>query len=226
MNERVKLVMKECLIQLVGQPSQELVDELFEQDQLLNKKIKELEYQQSADRNRENQEIEQKNSESSSDNSITPDFTNWLKDQHQNNQKVAQQNSFDNLQCSLALQLFSVDELKNMHPENLLLLQLIEVGNTLDSVIVSAKIIKTLNIDEEPAEKTDLSPTLEASPTIGGTGPNGNSNGQLAQAKAAQKKQINSNFIKFQQWKKRKCHCCMEPILDAGKAIICVNVVR
>ena len=32
-------------------------------------------------------------------------------------------------------------------------------------------------------------------------------------------------FDKFLIWKKRKCHCCMEYILDGGKAVTCVNII-
>jgi|TARA_B110001450_G_C17655112_1_gene494858 hypothetical protein len=33
-------------------------------------------------------------------------------------------------------------------------------------------------------------------------------------------------FDKFLIWKKRKCHCCMEYILDGGKAVTCVNIIQ
>ena len=32
-------------------------------------------------------------------------------------------------------------------------------------------------------------------------------------------------FDKFLIWKKRKCHGCMEYILDGGKAVTCVNII-
>ena len=41
-------------------------------------------------------------------------------------------------------------------------------------------------------------------------------------------KYVNTNidsFDKFLIWKKRKCHCCMEYILDGGKAVTCVNII-
>ena len=35
-----------------------------------------------------------------------------------------------------------------------------------------------------------------------------------------------SNFTNFStSFKKRKCHCCMEYILDAGKAVCCANLI-
>ena len=52
-----------------------------------------------------------------------------------------------------------------MNSENLLLLSLIEVGNTLDSVLVSAKVLKNLGIEDEP-EKTDVSPGGPLSPQL------------------------------------------------------------
>lgn len=35
-----------------------------------------------------------------------------------------------------------------------------------------------------------------------------------------------ANFSRFFNWKKRKCHCCMEYVLDAGKAVTCYNLIR
>jgi len=33
-------------------------------------------------------------------------------------------------------------------------------------------------------------------------------------------------FSCFFNWKERKCHGCMEPILDCGKAVTCVNLIK
>jgi len=33
------------------------------------------------------------------------------------------------------------------------------------------------------------------------------------------------NLSVFLDWQKRNCHGCMEYILDAGKAVICANVI-
>jgi hypothetical protein len=42
-----------------------------------------------------------------------------------------------------------------------------------------------------------------------------------------EKKNFFVNFQTFQQsFKKRKCHCCMEYILDAGKAVTCANLIK
>lgn len=38
-------------------------------------------------------------------------------------------------------------------------------------------------------------------------------------------KQTN-NFKSFFEWKNRKCHSCMEYIIDAGKAITCINLIN
>ena len=35
-----------------------------------------------------------------------------------------------------------------------------------------------------------------------------------------------TGFNAFWTWKKRRCHGCMEPILDGGKAISCINLVH
>jgi hypothetical protein len=37
---------------------------------------------------------------------------------------------------------------------------------------------------------------------------------------------LGRNFSRFFNWKKRKCHCCMEYILDAGKAVTCFNLTN
>ena len=37
---------------------------------------------------------------------------------------------------------------------------------------------------------------------------------------------LSSNFNSFFNWKKWKCHCCMEYILDAGKAVTCFNLIK
>ena len=43
----------------------------------------------------------------------------------------------------------------------------------------------------------------------------------------AKKNNIYVNFQTFNQsFKKRKCHCCMEYILDAGKAVTCANLIK
>lgn len=34
-----------------------------------------------------------------------------------------------------------------------------------------------------------------------------------------------NNFKSFSEWKNRKCHGCMEYIIDAGKAITCINLI-
>jgi len=123
------------------------------------------------------------------------------------------------LKTSLTLQLFSLEEVKNMHPENILLLSLIECGNSLDSILVASKILRTLNLEDE-LEKTEDSSNNVAGALLA-------INAQTSYPKATPvKKQINSNFSKLQNWKKRKCHCCMVPILDAGKAVACVNIIR
>jgi hypothetical protein len=35
-----------------------------------------------------------------------------------------------------------------------------------------------------------------------------------------------NNFNSFCEWKNRKCHGCMEYIIDAGKAITCINLIN
>lgn len=43
-----------------------------------------------------------------------------------------------------------------MQVENLLIIQLLEVGNTLDAAIISYKLLKALNLEEESEQaKTD-----------------------------------------------------------------------
>ena len=38
--------------------------------------------------------------------------------------------------------------------------------------------------------------------------------------------QQTNNFKSFFEWKNRKCHSCMEYIIDAGKAITCINLIK
>lgn len=87
-------------------------------------------------------------------------------------------------------------------------MSLIEVGNTLDSILVAAKVLKTLNTDEEPAEKADAltnlalitSPSVVTNIASVGQQQNAGTGGaaaQNAQNAKTQKKQVNANFSKF-----------------------------
>jgi hypothetical protein len=93
------------------------------------------------------------------------------------------------------------------------MLSLLEIGNTIDGIAIAAKImgllstkINTENEDKEQYESQlkNLSPYKQ---------------GLIA------KESLGYNFNQFQVWKKRKCHCCMEYILDAGKALSCTNII-
>lgn len=86
------------------------------------------------------------------------------------------------------MDMFTKPELDQMDASSLMLISLLEIGNTIDGVTIASKTLSDIK------DKHGLTPTLA------------------------------QNLSRFFNWKKRKCHCCMEYILDAGKAVTCFNL--
>lgn len=89
------------------------------------------------------------------------------------------------------IQGFTKSDLLSMDSPNLLMISLLEVGNTIDGVTIASQILNAYAKD-----KNMVAANLPA------------------------------NFARFLNWKKRKCHCCLEYIIDAGKALTCFNLIR
>lgn len=82
--------------------------------------------------------------------------------------------------------MFAKEDLSQIQSSYLMLLILLEVGNSVDAVTIGGRVL----------------------------------------SKYAPESSLTQNFTTFLQWKKRKCHCCMEFILDSGRAVTCINLIK
>ena len=83
-----------------------------------------------------------------------------------------------------------MEELDKMDEPNMMLMGLLEIGNSVDGSSIVSKILN------EQKDNLDLTSIIAVS------------------------------FGKMFSWKKRKCHGCMDLILDPGKAITCCNLIN
>ena len=74
---------------------------------------------------------------------------------------------------------------------------MLEVGNSIDGITIAAKVLNVLK-DSNKYQFENPTPTTK----------------------------VDTNFSTYNNWKKRKCHCCMECILDTKEALICANIIK
>ena len=104
--------------------------------------------------------------------------------------------------------LFSFDKIKMVASENLLMISLLESGNTLEGVVIAYKTLSaTVTASMKKFDRKSLKGKIHPLKNI--------------------KDVFTTEYKSFMRnWKKWKCHCCLKYMTETGDAIVCSNIMN